>query len=166
MGCKKINILFPFLKGICRAFVWMKMERIYRENALCTFVQKVRSERRSKNGCRGFVCTEEGTEARCPAPGSAAFFSMLREYSVTTEPRKVSVWGLHQTFLMVILRRFDCFLIYTVFQLKCWTFVGDCSTLKVHSSEYILPVYFYVPAHSMQLMIRAQSLKLSASTFK
>lgn len=65
---------------------------------------------------------------------------------------------------MVILRRFDCFLIYTVFQRG--TFVGDCSTLKVHSSEYVLPVYFYIPAHSIQLMIRAESPKLSALTFK
>lgn len=54
MGCKKINILFPFVKRICRGFVWMKMECVYRENALCTFVQTVLSERRSDKRLQRF----------------------------------------------------------------------------------------------------------------
>lgn len=52
-----------------------------------------------------------------PSPRLGAFFSMLREYSVTTEPRKLFEDCI-RFFLMVILRRFD-FLISTVFQLKC-----------------------------------------------
>lgn len=108
------NIFFLFLKRICRAFVWMEMACIYRENALCTFVQKVRPERRLVKWLfsRGFVCIKEGMEAWSPALGSGAFFSMLREYSVTTVPSKVR---LHPIFLIVVLRRFDCLFFYAVF---------------------------------------------------
>lgn len=87
---KKINI-FPFLKRICRAFVWMKMECIYRENARCTFVQMVLSERSSDKWLQRFCLHRRRDGGLMASPRLGAFFSMLREYSVTTEPRKVSL---------------------------------------------------------------------------